>query len=463
MPPIRPQLPSGMRDFLPADMLRRQYVIDTIATVFETFGYEPLQTPALELSETLLGKMGDDAEKLIYYAQHPGGKEQLALRYDLTVPLARVFGMHEAKFVLPFRRYQIAPVWRGDRPQRGRFREFYQCDVDVIGISSMMADAEMVQVVAEALDRLGFSDFRIKINNRKLLVGIGEYAGLTGEALANLYRSIDKLDKLGVDGVREELSRGGIESDAVNRVMTMLISARPADAVGYSAGRAILGALRETLDGIPPAMDGLNELDEMLTFAADFGVPDQVIELDLATVRGLGYYTGPVFEAVLVSDDPEERVGSVAGGGRYDNLVGLFRKESLPTVGVSLGIERLITLLDRRNAYPPGLNRTVVQVLVSVFGPETRAQSLAFASELRRAGVRAEVYMQDAKLGKQFSYADKKGIPLVAIIGPSEVETGTIKLKALATQTEITVARDNATAGAQQLLMELDRRPPPSR
>ncbi|MCC7207101.1 MAG: histidine--tRNA ligase, partial [Anaerolineae bacterium] len=439
MPPIRPQLPSGMRDFLPADMLRRQYVIDTIATVFETFGYEPLQTPALELSETLLGKMGDDAEKLIYYAQHPGGKEQLALRYDLTVPLARVFGMHEAKFVLPFRRYQIAPVWRGDRPQRGRFREFYQCDVDVIGVSSMMADAEMIQVVAEALDRLGFADFRIKINNRKLLVGIGEYAGLTGEALANLYRSIDKLDKIGVDGVREELLRAGIDSDAVSRVMAMLVNARPADAVGYAAGRAILGGLRETLDGIQPAMDGLNELDEMLTFAADLGVPDRVIELDLATVRGLGYYTGPVFEAVLISDDPEERVGSVAGGGRYDNLVGLFRKESLPTVGVSLGIERLITLLDRRNAYPPGLNRTVVQVLVSVFGPETRSQSLAFASELRRAGLRTEVVMQDARLGKQFAYADKKGIPLVAVVGPSEVETGTIKLKALATQTEITV------------------------
>lgn len=459
MPPIRPQLPSGMRDFLPADMLRRQYVIETIAAVFETFGYEPLQTPVLELAETLLGKMGDDAEKLIYFAQHPGGKEQLALRYDLTVPLARVFGMHEAQFALPFRRYQIAPVWRGERPQRGRFREFYQCDVDVIGVSSMMADAEMVQVVATALDKLGFGDFRIKINNRKLLVGIGEYAGLAGEALANLYRSIDKLDKLGVDGVREELLRGGIEDSAVSRVMDMLVSARRTDGVGYDAGRAIIGALRQILAGIRPAEDGLNELEELLGFAADFGVPGQVIELDLATVRGLGYYTGPVFEAVLTSDDPEERVGSVAGGGRYDNLVGLFRKDSLPTVGVSLGIERLITLLDRRNAYPLGLNRTVVQVLVGVFGLETRSQSLALASELRQAGLRAEVFMQDAKLGRQYAYADKKGIPLVALIGPSEAEIGAVKLKALATQAEITVARHDVVQAAQRLLSEAEQRP----
>jgi histidyl-tRNA synthetase len=442
---IKPQLPSGMRDFLPADVLRRQYVINTVAEVFETYGYEPLQTPALELQETLMGSnYGGDAEKLIFNVRHPGGKEELALRYDLTVPLARAFGMHEAQLMLPFKRYQIAPVWRGERPQRGRFREFFQCDADTVGIAGMEADAESVSVVVTALQRLGFADFLIKLNNRKLLKGIGQYAGLDSESLANLYRSIDKLDRIGVDGVREEMNKGGMDSAAVTKVLDLVANARPGESVGYEAGAALIGALRETLDGVEIADQGLDELAEVLKFLDAMRVPGELIELDCSMVRGLGYYTGPIFEAMLTSDDPEERVGSVSGGGRYDELVGLFRKEALPTVGVSLGIERLITLMDKRNLYPPDLNRTVVQVLVTVFGADTREESMGLASALRAGGIKAELFMQQAKIGKQIGYADKKGIPVVALLGPDEIARGEVKFKRLADQQEIVVPRAEA-------------------
>ena len=449
---IKPQLPTGMRDYLPADMLRRQYVIDKVTDVFEAFGYEPLQTPVMELSETLKGKYGDDAERLIYYAYHPGGKEELALRYDLTVPLARVVGMHESRLQLPFRRYQIAPVWRGERPQRGRFREFYQCDVDLVGSASMLADAEMVSLVAVVMQRLGFDDFSVRLNNRKLLTGIGQYAGLSGQPLADLYRSIDKLDKIGMDGVRDELIRSGIDTAAIVRIMDVLALAYQRQQSGYDAGAALIGALREMLEDIPAAEAGLQELEDLLDCCAAMNVPEQFIALDLTCVRGLGYYTGSTFETVLLSNDPEERVGSVSGGGRYDDLVGLFRKEPLPTVGVSLGIERLITLMDKRNLYPSDINRTVVQVLVTLFGPETQAETLGLASTLRDAGIRTELYTEPAKLGKQIGYADKRGIPVVVLLGPSELEQGVVKIKLLRQQQEIVIQRASIVETLTRLL-----------
>ncbi len=447
---IKPQLPSGMRDFLPADVLRRQYVIDTVAEVFETFGYEPLQTPVLELQETLMGKYGEEAEKLIFNAKHPGGKEELALRYDLTVPLVRAFGMNEPRLLLPFKRYQIAPVWRAERPQRGRFREFYQCDADTVGIAGMEADAESVSVVVTALQRLGFQDFLVKINDRKLLIGIGQYAGLSGAPLDNLYRSIDKLDKIGAEGVKEEMIKGGIDGNTVSRIID-LISARPEDTTGYEPGIAMIGVLRETLDNIPTAMEGLRDLEEMLNYLQAMNVHGELIELDFAMVRGLSYYTGPIYETVLRSNDPEERVGSISGGGRYDELLGLFRKESLPMTGVSLGIERLIALMDKRNLYPPNLKRTVVEVLVTVFGPETRAESMGLASALRASGIKTELFMQQARVGKQIGYADKKGIPVVALLGPDEIARGEVKFKRLADQQEFVVSRAEAALAARRL------------
>ncbi len=413
---IKPRLPKGMRDFLPGDMLRRQYVIDTVTDVFQTYGFEPIQTPVLELNETLMGKYGEDAEKLIYGAQHTEGKEELALRYDLTVPLARLYSMYENDLPMPFKRYHIAPVWRAERPQRGRYREFYQCDADIVGIAGMEADAEIISVVVTAVRRLGFADFVVKINNRKLLTGIGQYAGIAGEALGSLYRTIDKTDKIGLDGVRDEFRKNGLPDDVITKMIDLLGTAQ--NTTGTAAGAAMIGMLRETLEAFPTAMDGLRELETLNTYLETMGVPGDNIGLDFTMVRGLSYYTGPIFETVLLSDDPEERVGSVTGGGRYDDLIGLFRKELLPTVGTSLGIERLIYLMEQRAMYPATLTKTVVQALVTVFSPETRNASLALASALRREGVHTELYMQDKPVGKQITYADKKGVPLIAILGP---------------------------------------------
>jgi len=447
---MKPQLPKGMRDFLPGDMLRRQYVTDTVTDVFETFGFEPIQTPVLEMYDTLMGKYGEDAENLIFTAQHAEGKSELALRYDLTVPLTRFFSMHENELPLPFKRYHIAPVWRAERPQRGRYREFYQCDADIIGIPGMEADAEVLSVTATAIERLGFHDFVIKINNRKLLTGIGQYAGLSGDALNSLYRTIDKTDKIGLDGVRAEFSKNGLPDSVIDKMIPLLASAQ--NIKGLAAGARMIGSLRETLEAFPTAMEGLNELETLAQNLEASGVPGDNVGLDFTMVRGLSYYTATIFETGLVSDDPEESVGSVNGGGRYDDLIGLFRKESLPTVGTSLGIERLMYLMERRDMYPATLSKTVVQVLVTVFSAETRRASMMLAATLRRAGIRTELYMQDKQVGKQVGYADKKGIPLVTIMGPDEVSADQVKLKNLLDGSEITVPTDETVLKIKALL-----------
>jgi len=450
MSKIQPRLPKGMRDYLPADMQRRQYVIAAITDVYQSFGFEPIQTPVLELSETLLGKYGEDAEKLIFNAQHPGGKEALSLRYDLTVPLTRYFAMYENDLPLPFKRYAIAPVWRAERPQRGRFREFYQCDADIIGIVGMEADAEAIAVTVTGIRRLGFTDFVTKINTRKLLNGIGQYAGITGDALGSLYRTIDKTDKIGLDGVREEFRANGFAEAVITRMIDLL--AMSADQIGVEAGRRTITELRTRMADAPATGEALDDLETLLGYLDDMGGLSAYIGLDFTMVRGLSYYTGPIFESILRSDNPEERVGSISGGGRYDDLIGLYRKESLPTVGTSLGIERLIVIMDERGMYPANLGRTVVQALVTVFNAETRAESMRLATQLREAGLHTELYMQDKPLGKQINYADKKGVALVAVIGPDELAAGNVKLKRLADGQEIVVPRAEAGERARALL-----------
>jgi len=450
MSKIQPRLPKGMRDYLPADMQRRQYVIAAITDVYQSFGFEPIQTPVLELSETLLGKYGEDAEKLIFNAQHPGGKEALSLRYDLTVPLTRYFAMYENDLPLPFKRYAIAPVWRAERPQRGRFREFYQCDADIIGIVGMEADAEAIAVTVTGIRRLGFTDFVTKINTRKLLNGIGQYAGITGDALGSLYRTIDKTDKIGLDGVREEFRANGFAEAVITRMIDLL--AMSADQIGVEAGRRTITELRTRMADAPATGEALDDLETLLGYLDDMGGLSANIGLDFTMVRGLSYYTGPIFESILRSDNPEERVGSISGGGRYDDLIGLYRKESLPTVGTSLGIERLIVIMDERGMYPANLGRTVVQALVTVFNAETRAESMRLATQLREAGLHTELYMQDKPLGKQINYADKKGVALVAVIGPDELAAGNVKLKRLADGQEIVVPRAEAGERARALL-----------
>ncbi len=442
MAKIDTRLPKGMRDFLPGEVIKREYVIGIITEIFQTFGFEPIYTPALEMLDTLLGKSGEEADKLIFHAQHPGGKEELALRYDLTVPLARYVAMHEHDLNTPFRRYHIAPVWRGDRPQKGRYREFFQCDVDIVGVKSMAADAEIVSLLVTALGRLGFEDFTVHINNRKILTGIGAYAGVPDAQLGDLYRSIDKLDKIGLDGVKQELAASGISGDVIGRMMDLLQL--------RSGGLEALGQVREQLRDVPVAVEGIIELQQMAEYLGAMGVPESRFTVDLAMVRGLGYYTGPVYETYITKPD---NLGSVTGGGRYDELIGLFRKQSMPTTGASLGIERIIDLMDLLNLYPPELSGTVVQALVTVFDQQTQAASLALANELRAAGIRTEAYMNPRRnIGKQVQYADRKGAQIVAFLGENEIKAGQVSLKRLRDGHEVTVAREHAAQAVRDLL-----------
>lgn len=439
---IKPRLPKGMRDFLPDEMLKRDYVFGIVREVFHLYGFEPLQTPVLELHETLMGKYGEDAEKLIFNAQHPGGKEELALRYDLTVPLARVVAQYQNEISLPFKRYQLSPVWRAERPQRGRYREFYQCDADIVGIKEMNADAEILGVITTVLRRLGFQNFSVKINNRKLLTAIGHYSGVLDSQLGDLYRSVDKFDKVGADGVQKELVERGVDSEVVAKMMGLLQAHKP--------GLESLDYLESEMRDLPTAQEGIRELRDLAGYIEDAGIPAQFYEFDFTMVRGLGYYTGPIFETIIT----EPNLGSVTGGGRYDDLVGLFRGESLPTTGTSLGIERIIDLMDILNLYPANIVGTVVEVLVAVFNEDTRQESTKLAAELRQAGIKTELYLQDKNLGKQLNYADKKGIPLVAIVGPEELAAGAVKFKRLKDGQEVSAVRSDLTEAVNKLLSQ---------
>ncbi len=401
---IQARVPRGMRDILPQKMILRQYVIGQLETVFQRFGFEPLQTPALELRETLMGKYGPDAEKLIYDAQHREGKEELALRYDLTVPLTRVVAMYP-ELVKPFKRYQIAPVWRAERPQKGRYREFYQCDVDIVGSKSMLADAETVTMIYSVLSKLGFNAFVTKINNRKILIGLGQYAGVPNELLGGLYRSIDKLEKIGADGVRAEMAQNQIPAPVIAKMMD-LISIPP----------NAFGELRERLGDNPIAMQGIDELEQLATFLGDSGVPSANYQFDFSMVRGLAYYTGPIYETVVT----EPKIGALTGGGRYDELIGLFSNQSIPVTGTSFGIERIIDVMEELKMFPPNVGRTVTQALVTVFNRDLVGTSIRMANELRVAGINTELAFETDGLGKQLKYAAAKAIPFAVIIGPDE-------------------------------------------
>ena len=435
---IAPRAPKGFRDFLPQTMLRRNYVLDSIKEAFHRFGFEPIDTPVLELQETLFGKYGEDAEQLIFTAQHGRSRrDPLAMRYDLTVPLARVVGQYESQLSLPFKRYHIAPVFRGERPQRGRYREFWQCDADTVGVPGMSADAEIVVMMVEILQRLGFPQFVIKINHRQLLSAIGEFSGLPQAQLPDLYRSVDKFDKIGAGGVQRELIERGIDGEAVSRMMDLIQS--------KEAGVGSLDMIART---IGEGDNGLDELRELAGLLADACVPSAHYDFDFTMVRGLGYYTGPIFETVISAPN----LGSVSGGGRYDNLIGMFRRQSLPTTGTSFGIERIIDLMDELQLYPPSLGGTLVQALVTVFSEDTRRDSTRIATELRAAGLNTEVYLGKRKLGRQLAYADKKGIPIAVIAGPDEIAAGAVKLRRLADGRESVVEISELADAAMALL-----------
>jgi histidyl-tRNA synthetase len=417
-------LPKGTRDLLPETMNKRQQVIDTVRAVFRRFGFEPLETPAFERVETLTGKYGDEGEKLIYRILKRGeggkrGEVDLALRYDLTVPLARVVAMN-AGLPLPFKRYQIQPVWRADRPQKGRFREFWQCDIDTVGTEDMGADAECLAVVQAALLALGFTEFTIRLNHRKILRGIVESAGVADQETGVLV-AIDKLDKVGRDGVSAELLGRGCSQGSVDRIWELL----------SVSGEASLDFLDGQLG--EEGRRGVAELRDVLRFARAMGVADQHLQVDPTLARGLDYYTGPVFETVT-----PVAVGSISGGGRSGRQV--------PAVGVSLGLERIITVMDELGML--GEDRSSTECFVTVFSEDTREASLRAATAFREAGVATQVSLGAPKLKKQFKLADRLNARWVVVIGPDEAAAGQVTLKDMSTGEQAVVGLPEAVGRA---------------
>lgn len=411
----KPRVLKGFRDFLPAQMILRQRIIGLFREVFERHGFEPLETPVLEYLEVLTGKAGEN-EKLMYYFTDHGGRE-VGLRYDLTVPLARVVAMHQNELVLPFKRYHIAPVWRAENTQRGRFREFWQCDADIAGTASMLADAEVVAIMAEALTAVGLPNFTIRISHRQLLASLAASAGVPADAAGTLYRVVDKLDKIGPDGVERELVASGLAEAVARRVLeSVTATGQPRD---------LLRELRPRLQNVPGAETALDELDELFTYLPDFGVPADRYTLDLSLARGLDYYTGPVYEATVT----QPKVGSVAGAGRYDGLVGTFLGRPMPATGISLGLERIIEVVQEYDLLPAAT--TVAQVTVIGF-PATIAAAARIATELRVAGLRVDLSLQPNRgVGEQLKQADRKGVPLAVIVGAEELAAGRAAVKHL--------------------------------
>lgn len=428
MPDVKPRLLKGFRDYLPETQLPKDQMLRTIASVFESFGYAPIQTPALEYAEVLTGKYGEEGDKLLYrFDDH--GKRSIALRYDLTVPLARVLGQY-GTLETPFKRYQIGPVWRAEKPARGRFREFVQCDADIAGSSSPLADVEVLQVACTVFEKLGVKGFRLRVSNRKLLTGLLVRAGVDDEdAGMAVIRTIDKLDKLDEATIRRILAEdNGLSPVGVDTVFEFL-------GLADGAGEDVLDRVEAYFEGVEVGLEGAGELRKVMQYIEATGFADRV-HVDLSLARGMDYYTGTIAEGVL-TDLPG--FGSVLGGGRYDGLVGRFRGQSIPAVGISVGVDRLLAGLQELELVPAV--STPTQVLVTIFDQDSAVASIELASELRAGGLRVELAPDATKLGKQFKFADRKGIPMVLVLGPDEIMENKVAVKDLRAGTQETIDR----------------------
>jgi len=431
MPSPKSQPARGMRDFLPADVRKREYVIGVIKSVYERYGFEPLETPAVENIETLMGKYGEEGNQLIFKILKRGehektGEADLALRYDLTVPLARVVAQYQNELPKFFKRYQIQPVWRADRPARGRFREFYQCDVDVLGSKSMVVEAELCTAVSEVLQQLGFSDFIIRVNHRQLLDKMLTAAGVIEEKHSEALVAIDKLDKIGIEGVESELARRGLAGNQITTLLNLLIeSKQKTDDRTY--GVLLLPRLSRWLDEIESQSEWNRDIARF-DYLVSLTSARKHIRYDPSLARGLSYYTGMIME-INVPD----LAGSLGGGGRYDNLVGMFLGRSIPACGFSLGLERIIVVMGERGMFPK-IVRSPADVMVTIPDTESVADSLMVANELRREGKRVDLYPEPDKLKKQIAYAAQRGIPEVAIVGAEERTHEIISLKDMQTR-----------------------------
>lgn len=431
-------LPKGTRDFGPAIMGKRQYIFNAIRTVYQKYGFMPLETPAIENLATLTGKYGDEGDQLLFKILNSGDflknvpAEQLGpdsdtkqlstkiaekgLRYDLTVPFARYVVMNRNDVALPFKRYQIQPVWRADRPQKGRYREFYQCDADVVGTHSLLCEAEIIFMIKEVFGALGIEDYTIKINHRDILAGLAEALDAKGKEIA-LYTAIDKLDKIGESGVRQELTQKEFSAESLDRLFEML------SITGSNAEK--LALLQEKFTPQEAGKKGVADLQEVFSLFTPYGETDQRIEVDVALARGLSYYTGTIFEVKINN----VVIGSVSGGGRYDNLTQAFgSREPLPGIGISFGVDRIYDAMEELNLFPAAAQNTS-QVLICHFDQESMRYGIGVLAQLRNNEIAAEVYPDKAKLKKQLDFANKKMIPYTIVIGSDEMKSGALAFK----------------------------------
>ena len=429
----KPSIPKGTRDFLPEVMVRRNYIFDTIKTVFKRFGFQSIETPSMENLSTLLGKYGEEGDKLLFRILNSGdfmsGVEQngetlqsekiagkiceKGLRYDLTVPFARFVVQYREQISFPFRRYQIQPVWRADRPQKGRYREFYQCDVDIVGSNSLLNEAELVQIVDEVFNALKINVV-LKINNRKVLAGIAEYIGKP-DALVDITVAIDKLDKIGIEAVNAELAQKGLDENAIEKLQPILFMKGDA--------REKFAQLKSLMSGIEIGEKGIEELETLFDYIDDMNVGIEY-ELDLTLARGLNYYTGAIFEVKA----KDVAMGSISGGGRYDNLTGIFGLQGVSGVGISFGADRIYDVLTELNLFPER-NVDSTEVIFLNFGKNEERYCLPYLQQLRRNGINAEIYPDSAKIQKQMKYADQRGIPVVVMAGEDEMNNKTFTVK----------------------------------
>jgi histidyl-tRNA synthetase len=440
---------SGMRDFLADDVQRRRQVMDVVRDVYESYGFEPLETPSMERLKTLLGKYGEEGEKLIFRIMKRGekleraidaGDEQLAdlgLRYDLTVPLARVVAEHRNDISLPYKRYQIAPVWRADRPQKGRYREFYQCDLDIVGTEAKLAEVEVANASAEILNKLGFKDFRIHLNHKSLLQGFLDFAEVPESLREDALIAIDKQDKIGLDGVESELESRGLSAEAVGKLMSLLELGANRDVdPGQIANSHVLEALVDKLAEIEGVESAVADLQDILEFVGD-GPASEHLYVDPSLARGLSYYTGPLFE---IRSDAFS--GSIGAGGRYDDLIGMFAGREYPACGLSLGIERILVIMEENEMFDG--KTAPADVVVTRWSDELTSTSVEITSAFRQKGLRADLYSDTDGLGKQFGYADKRDVPYVAIIAPDEAEAGDVTMKDMETGDQKTIPQQEA-------------------
>ena len=457
----KPTIPQGTRDFGPEVVRKRQYIFNTIRTVFELYGFQPLETPAMENLDTLMGKYGEEGDKLIFKilnngldnpAKHDSAREEFekvlqgkntrgiterALKYDLTIPFARYVAMNHGQLTFPFKRYQIQPVWRADRPQKGRYREFYQCDADMVGSNALINEVEFVNIYTEVFNRLGIAGFRLQINSRKILTALAELCG-GADKMMDITIAIDKLDKIGLDKVKEELAGRGLNAEQIGIIENYLSI--------EGTNEEKLSRIKELFTNSEVGQKGIEELEYVLSNTT-LTTHHSPLTIDFTLARGLNYYTGIIFEAKAPA---EVKIGSIGGGGRYDDLTGLFGVPNIPGVGISFGVDRIYDVMEELKLFPQTVEQGT-KVLFFNLGAEESKAAYRLLQEVRSKGIAAEIYHEPVKMDKQFKYAERKGVPYIVILGSRELQEGNVVVKNLGTGEQQTIAAGELAAHIARL------------